>query len=159
MDHLCSSSLNIGTFLQYKTKKLCLDKIDLPHWGKLRTQHLVIDYFWLFSMRFDSDAILSSSSFVQEEGDSSFYCELCDKQYVRHQQYDNHINSYDHHHKQASNTGVQRVCFILTHTLNLQYQGQGFITSQRHNQYCTRVSVTRTVAHTITQQYQLLWPL
>ncbi|GLD69652.1 uncharacterized protein AKAME5_002096700, partial [Lates japonicus] len=35
-----------------------------------------------------------------EEGDSSFYCELCDKQYVRHQQYDNHINSYDHHHKQ-----------------------------------------------------------
>ncbi|XP_034465398.1 zinc finger protein 804A isoform X1 [Hippoglossus hippoglossus] len=35
-----------------------------------------------------------------EEADSSFYCELCDKQYVRHQQYDNHINSYDHHHKQ-----------------------------------------------------------
>ncbi|CAG14455.1 unnamed protein product, partial [Tetraodon nigroviridis] len=35
-----------------------------------------------------------------EEGDSSFYCELCDKQYLRHQQYDNHINSYDHHHKQ-----------------------------------------------------------
>lgn len=39
---------------------------------------------------------------IQEEGDSSFYCELCDKQYVRHQQYDNHINSYDHHHKQVS---------------------------------------------------------
>ncbi|XP_049591069.1 uncharacterized protein [Syngnathus scovelli] len=35
-----------------------------------------------------------------EEGTSSLYCELCDKQYVRHQQFDNHINSYDHHHKQ-----------------------------------------------------------
>ncbi|XP_028323747.1 uncharacterized protein LOC114476441 isoform X2 [Gouania willdenowi] len=35
-----------------------------------------------------------------EEADCRFYCELCDKQYVRHQQYENHINSYDHHHKQ-----------------------------------------------------------
>ncbi|XP_070768703.1 zinc finger protein 804B [Enoplosus armatus] len=29
-----------------------------------------------------------------------FYCELCHKQYLRHQEYDNHINSYDHAHKQ-----------------------------------------------------------
>ncbi|XP_028281689.1 G patch domain-containing protein 8 [Parambassis ranga] len=29
-----------------------------------------------------------------------FYCELCDKQYLRHQEFDNHINSYDHAHKQ-----------------------------------------------------------
>ncbi|TMS04565.1 Zinc finger protein 804A [Larimichthys crocea] len=43
-----------------------------------------------------------------EEGDSSFYCELCDKQYVRHQQYDNHINSYDHHHKQRLKELKQR---------------------------------------------------
>ncbi|CAL8254327.1 unnamed protein product [Lota lota] len=35
-----------------------------------------------------------------DEGDSSLYCELCNKQYLRHQQFDNHINSYDHHHKQ-----------------------------------------------------------
>ncbi|XP_077438509.1 uncharacterized protein LOC144061698 [Vanacampus margaritifer] len=35
-----------------------------------------------------------------DEATSSLYCELCDKQYVRHQQFDNHINSYDHHHKQ-----------------------------------------------------------
>ncbi|XP_077585278.1 uncharacterized protein LOC144205081 [Stigmatopora nigra] len=35
-----------------------------------------------------------------DEGASGLYCELCDKQYVRHQQFDNHINSYDHHHKQ-----------------------------------------------------------
>ncbi|CAK6978574.1 uncharacterized protein LOC121912124, partial [Scomber scombrus] len=41
-----------------------------------------------------------TTAYILEEGDSSFYCELCDKQYVRHQQYDNHINSYDHHHKQ-----------------------------------------------------------
>ncbi|KAI4786403.1 hypothetical protein KUCAC02_037141, partial [Chaenocephalus aceratus] len=35
-------------------------------------------------------------------GHSSFYCELCDKQYERHPQYDNHVNSYDHHHRQCS---------------------------------------------------------
>ncbi|XP_039661831.1 G patch domain-containing protein 8 [Perca fluviatilis] len=29
-----------------------------------------------------------------------FYCELCHKQYFRHQEFDNHINSYDHAHKQ-----------------------------------------------------------
>ncbi|CAL8290931.1 unnamed protein product [Merluccius merluccius] len=29
-----------------------------------------------------------------------FYCDLCDKQYLRHQEFDNHINSYDHAHKQ-----------------------------------------------------------
>ncbi|XP_034538205.1 uncharacterized protein LOC117811839 [Notolabrus celidotus] len=43
-----------------------------------------------------------------EEGDSSLYCELCDKQYLRHQQYDNHINSYDHHHKQRLKELKQR---------------------------------------------------
>ncbi|CAL8247153.1 unnamed protein product [Lota lota] len=31
---------------------------------------------------------------------ASFYCDLCDKQYLRHQEFDNHINSYDHAHKQ-----------------------------------------------------------
>ncbi|XP_066300114.1 G patch domain-containing protein 8-like isoform X2 [Branchiostoma lanceolatum] len=30
----------------------------------------------------------------------NFYCELCDKQYYKHQEFDNHINSYDHAHKQ-----------------------------------------------------------
>ncbi|XP_029306115.1 zinc finger protein 804A [Cottoperca gobio] len=43
-----------------------------------------------------------------EDGDSSFYCELCDKQYVRHQQYDNHINSHDHHHRQRLKELKQR---------------------------------------------------
>lgn len=35
-----------------------------------------------------------------------FYCELCQKQYLRHQEFDNHINSYDHAHKQVH--GVHR---------------------------------------------------
>ncbi|XP_033978495.1 zinc finger protein 804A-like [Trematomus bernacchii] len=47
----------------------------------------------------------------KEEGDSSFYCELCDKQYERHQQYDNHINSYDHHHRQRLKELKQREFF------------------------------------------------
>ncbi|XP_034145818.1 zinc finger protein 804A [Esox lucius] len=36
-----------------------------------------------------------------EDVKANFYCELCDKQYYKHQQFDNHINSYDHAHKQS----------------------------------------------------------
>ena len=31
----------------------------------------------------------------------SFYCELCDKQYFKYSEFDNHLNSYDHHHRQV----------------------------------------------------------
>ena len=31
----------------------------------------------------------------------SFYCQLCDKQYYKYSEYDNHLNSYDHHHRQV----------------------------------------------------------
>ncbi|CAM4701336.1 unnamed protein product [Leuciscus chuanchicus] len=43
-------------------------------------------------------------------GDSkaNFYCELCDKQYHKHQEFDNHINSYDHAHKQRLKELKQR---------------------------------------------------
>nr|XP_020504201.1 G patch domain-containing protein 8-like [Labrus bergylta] len=37
-----------------------------------------------------------------------FYCELCHKQYLRHQEFDNHINSYDHAHKQRLKELQQR---------------------------------------------------
>ncbi|KPP61734.1 hypothetical protein Z043_120135 [Scleropages formosus] len=37
-----------------------------------------------------------------EDLKANFYCELCDKQYHKHQEFDNHINSYDHAHKQVS---------------------------------------------------------
>ena len=30
---------------------------------------------------------------------SSFYCDICDKQYVKVTEYENHLSSYDHHHK------------------------------------------------------------
>ncbi|KAI9308186.1 hypothetical protein BJ944DRAFT_260741 [Cunninghamella echinulata] len=30
---------------------------------------------------------------------SAFYCELCDKQYSKVSEYDQHLQSYDHHHK------------------------------------------------------------
>lgn len=32
----------------------------------------------------------------------SYHCDLCDKQYTRYSEYDNHLNSYDHHHRQVS---------------------------------------------------------
>ena len=31
----------------------------------------------------------------------SFYCELCDRQYTKYSEWDNHINSYSHHHNQV----------------------------------------------------------
>jgi len=34
----------------------------------------------------------------------SFYCELCDKQYTKYSEFDNHLNSYDHHHRQVRTT-------------------------------------------------------
>lgn len=37
-----------------------------------------------------------------------FYCELCQKQYLRHQEFDNHINSYDHAHKQVHEARLHR---------------------------------------------------
>ena len=40
------------------------------------------------------------------EMNKSFYCELCDKQYTKYSEYDNHINSYSHHHNQV-NTNIQ----------------------------------------------------
>lgn len=66
--------------------------------------------------------ILSISIFFQERAERAlgcsvedlkalFYCELCQKQYLRHQEFDNHINSYDHAHKQVGCT-----CTAATHT-------------------------------------------
>lgn len=37
-----------------------------------------------------------------EDLKANFYCQLCDKQYYKHQEFDNHINSYDHAHKQVT---------------------------------------------------------
>ncbi|XP_078281041.1 G patch domain-containing protein 8 isoform X2 [Rhinoraja longicauda] len=43
-----------------------------------------------------------------EELRANFYCELCDKQYQKHHEFDNHINSYDHAHKQRLKDLKQR---------------------------------------------------
>ncbi|XP_038835372.1 zinc finger protein 804A-like [Salvelinus namaycush] len=43
-----------------------------------------------------------------EDLKAHFYCELCDKQYYKHQEFDNHINSYDHAHKQRLKELKQR---------------------------------------------------
>uniref|UniRef100_A0A6J0T1F3 Zinc finger protein 804B n=1 Tax=Pogona vitticeps TaxID=103695 RepID=A0A6J0T1F3_9SAUR len=43
-----------------------------------------------------------------EDVKSNFYCELCDKQYHKHHEFDNHINSYDHAHKQRLKELKQR---------------------------------------------------
>ncbi|XP_071004376.1 G patch domain-containing protein 8-like [Oncorhynchus clarkii lewisi] len=50
----------------------------------------------------------SAAGTVENDGKSSFFCQLCDKQYLRHQEYDNHINSYDHAHRQRLKELKQR---------------------------------------------------
>ena len=42
------------------------------------------------------------------EMNKAFYCELCDRQYTKYSEYDNHINSYSHHHNQV---GIHTVCY------------------------------------------------
>uniref|UniRef100_H2ZU46 Zinc finger protein 804B n=1 Tax=Latimeria chalumnae TaxID=7897 RepID=H2ZU46_LATCH len=44
-----------------------------------------------------------------EDLKANFYCELCDKQYHKHQEFDNHINSYDHAHKQRDKFQRQNI--------------------------------------------------
>ncbi|XP_062841260.1 zinc finger protein 804B [Trichomycterus rosablanca] len=43
-----------------------------------------------------------------EDLKANFYCELCGKQYHKYQEFDNHINSYDHAHKQRLKELKQR---------------------------------------------------
>ncbi|XP_070976009.1 zinc finger protein 804B-like [Oncorhynchus clarkii lewisi] len=50
----------------------------------------------------------SAAGTVEDDGKSSFFCQLCEKQYLRHQEYDNHINSYDHAHRQRLKELKQR---------------------------------------------------
>ncbi|XP_006190393.1 zinc finger protein 804B isoform X1 [Camelus ferus] len=49
-----------------------------------------------------------STAKALEDVKANFYCELCDKQYHKHQEFDNHINSYDHAHKQRLKELKQR---------------------------------------------------
>jgi hypothetical protein len=36
----------------------------------------------------------------------AFYCELCDKQYNKVSEYDQHLQSYDHHHKKVNPSSI-----------------------------------------------------
>ena len=38
---------------------------------------------------------------ILTEMNKAFYCELCDRQYTKYAEFDNHINSYSHHHQQV----------------------------------------------------------
>ena len=37
-----------------------------------------------------------------------FYCDVCDKQYTRLPEWENHLSSYDHHHRKVWNGCIQR---------------------------------------------------
>ena len=57
-------------------------------------------------MLFFSQSELEKEKLIEEslrDLKEMFYCELCDKQYFKYKEYDNHINSYDHAHRQVRN--------------------------------------------------------
>ena len=43
----------------------------------------------------------------------SYHCDLCDKQYSKYSEYDNHLNSYDHHHRQVSRYAHTHLALLL----------------------------------------------
>lgn len=55
----------------------------------------------------------ASGAKSEVETGTSLYCELCNKQYERQQQYDNHTSSYDHHHRQRLKELKQREFYRL----------------------------------------------
>ena len=78
---------------------------------------VLLDIFvWLFPQNEQEKekAIQESLKDLKE----MFYCELCDKQYFKYKEYDNHINSYDHAHRQVkclfSSNSVSRYSSVMT---------------------------------------------
>jgi predicted ATPase len=48
-----------------------------------------------------------------EQVKRAFYCELCDKQYKQISEYEQHLQSYDHHHKKVKRKKGQLVNLFL----------------------------------------------
>lgn len=53
----------------------------------------------------------------------AFYCELCDKQYNKVSEYDQHLQSYDHHHKKVTDFSLAHTHGSLTNHCLLAIQG------------------------------------
>lgn len=45
-------------------------------------------------------------------------CDLCEKQYAKPSEYENHLTSYDHHHKKVSTRNIRmfQYCFMVSLT-------------------------------------------
>lgn len=88
--HLCPSKL-------FMSLSVYISILWFPLQQSLQRSHL-FPFIWLFFQERVERALGCSV----EDLKALFYCELCDKQYLRHQEFDNHINSYDHAHKQVN---------------------------------------------------------
>uniref|UniRef100_A0AAV2JJD1 C2H2-type domain-containing protein n=1 Tax=Knipowitschia caucasica TaxID=637954 RepID=A0AAV2JJD1_KNICA len=76
------------------------------------------------------------------EKGSSLYCELCDKQYERQQQFDNHTSSYDHHHRQRLKELKQREFYrMLSSRRQRKGQEQGPQSMQQEKGSAQRTTV------------------
>nr|XP_009934479.1 PREDICTED: zinc finger protein 804B [Opisthocomus hoazin] len=83
--------------LELNTEKYNIEFI-IPEFSYLRTKDVGQDYA-------EKE---KAAAKALEDVKANFYCELCDKQYHKHQEFDNHINSYDHAHKQRLKDLKQR---------------------------------------------------
>lgn len=79
-----------------------------------RYEYKLVSINWFaLQMKQEKDKVIEES--LQDLKDM-FYCELCDKQYFKYKEYDNHINSYSHAHKQVRTWYLQS--FLLISSLN-----------------------------------------
>ena len=66
-------------------------------------------FFWRFHLHTDRQEIVEKQTAIREdvrEMNNVFLCELCNKQYTNIKQYENHLSSYDHHHKKVLLTSI-----------------------------------------------------
>ena len=70
-------------------------------------KELTEDLMEQYKVQADKDKKLAD---MLTEMNKSFYCDLCDRQYIKYSQFENHINSYSHHHQQVGGEHTH-VCY------------------------------------------------
>lgn len=90
---------------------------SLQHSYKILPSSFFVCILWFLQDYVDKEKAIAKAL---EDLRANFYCELCDKQYQKHQEFDNHINSYDHAHKQVRNNYLltkKKILYLLLITV------------------------------------------
>ncbi|PKU44310.1 zinc finger protein hypothetical protein [Limosa lapponica baueri] len=97
-------ALNPTVYITDEDIEEYLVPIQIPEGHRLSLSSTLFFHF----LKLDYAEKEKAAAKALEDVKANFYCELCDKQYHKHQEFDNHINSYDHAHKQRLKDLKQR---------------------------------------------------